>query len=488
MATREDLERWQRSLRAAFPIVGGMRRRRAVAALAGRLDDPDVIPLLIEAAGSRDADVAARALTALRGLQAQPVIDTLCARWADNRDDRLGAIVAERGYVASQPLEVEVLTTLKCGARLAPERVEVVSPLIAALKDRDETIRSRARATLEGLPSGPARDALCDAAVKDPAGLAARLCIEKGMRPSDPERACMFLFVTRQLDAYFREDFEFQNLRLEYERADAAVRAHVMEVVRSGDRRCLGFIGTRKALTECSEAELKPAIESWLRHQDWPRLFRGFLELPLKFGLPVLEHLRKSGWQPEEPELLSLYRQTLADTDGQLAHAQKPRAKGGDSVFERWLAQERKGESAGANEATLLQRLQTATPVEGVAIVAALAAKAAPGGAAAQAVQASPHWLVRLAGHATGLCHAQADQNYWVNELTSASALECWPGRATPADLEALESAPPEAWLGMLGAARKVLRALMGYRITTGSFEQMMVEADESAGEFELAE
>jgi len=210
--------------------------------------------------------------------------------------------------------------------------------------------------------------------------------------------------------------------------------------------------------------------------------------LPLKYGLPVLHELRRAGWQPDEPELLSLYRQALADTDGQLAQPRKPRPESGDSVFERWLAQGRKGELAKAGEDVLLHRLSKATPVDGVAIAAALAAKAKPGGAAAQAVQASPHWLVRLAGYATGLCAAPTDQNHWVNELASASVLECWPGRATPADLEALEAAPAEAWVGMLGTGRKVLRALMGYRITTGSFEQMMVEADESAGEFELAE
>ena len=194
MATPQELEQWRRGLRATFPILGGLRRRWAVTALASRLADPEVIPLLVEAHAGNDTEVA-----------------------------------------------------------------------------------SRARAALEGLPPGPARDALCDAVITDPAGPAARICAEKGMRPSDHERACLFLFVTRQLDAYFHEDFEFQNLRLEYERADAAVRAYVMDVVRSGDRRCAGFIGTRKALAECSEVEIKLAIDSWLRHQDWPRLFRGFL-------------------------------------------------------------------------------------------------------------------------------------------------------------------------------------------------------------------
>jgi hypothetical protein len=502
MATREELERWRRALRFRFPLLGRFIRSGAMAELEGRRDDPDVVPILVEALGVADPKVMNRAGAALRALREQRAIDALCELWADSREDRLATIITERGYVASQPLAVQVLSALKCGARLALERADLVPPLVAALTDRDDVIRSRASGTLEGLPPGLARDALCNAAIQDPAGPAARICVENGMRPSDHERACLFLFVTRQLDAYFQEDFEFQNLRLQYERADAAVRAQVMEVVRSGDRRCAGFIGTRKALAECSEVEIKLAIESWLRHTDWPRLFRGFLELPLKFGLPVLAQLRRAGWQPDEPELLSLYRQVLADTDGQLVHARKPPVESSESVFERWLAQGRAGELASASEDALLQRLQNAAPVDGVAMVAALATKAKPGGAAAQAVQASPHWLIHLAGYVTGLCANASkitststttgvgggDQNYWVNELAGASVLECWPGRATPADLETLEAAPPEAWAGMLGAGRKVLRQLMGYRITTGIFDQMVVEADEVAGEFERAE
>jgi hypothetical protein len=496
MATREELERWRHGLRSSFPLLGRFIRRRAIAALETLYDDPDVVPLLVEALGAADREVANRAAAALRSLGNQAGIDALCALWVESRDDRCAAVVVERRYVARQPLAVHVLSALKCGAHLSVEQADLVPPLVAALADRDDAICARARATLEGLRAGAPRDTLCDEAIGNPAGPAARICVEQGMRPSDHERACLFLFVTRQLDAYFQEDFEFQNLRLQYERADATVRGHVMDVVRSGDRRCAGFIGTRKALTECSEAEIKLAIESWLRHTDWPRLFRGFLELPLKFGLPVLEQLRRAGWQPDEPELLSLYRQVLADTDGQLVDARKPPAESSGSVFERWLAQGHKGELAGLNQEILLQRLQTATPVDHVAIVAALAAKARPGGAAAQAVQSSPHWLIRLAGYASGLCTSTitststntGDQNYWVNELAGASVLECWPGRATPADLEALEAAPPEAWAGMLGAGRKVLRQLMGYRITTGVFDQMVVEADEVAGEFERAE
>ena len=288
MATREELERWRHAVQSRFPLLGRFIRRRAIAALEARRDDPEVVPVLVEALGVADPKVMNRAGAALRALRdqravdalcalwaesredrlatiitergyvaSQPCrvralsglkagglellrqadgeltrelvaalkdkdtrvggnadaalralanhagIDTLCALWADSREERLATIISERGYVASQPWTVRVLSALKCNACLALERADLVPPLVAALTDRDEVIRSRALATLEGLPPGPTRDTLCDAAIEEPPGPAARICVEKGMRPSDHERACLFLFVTRQLDAYF---------------------------------------------------------------------------------------------------------------------------------------------------------------------------------------------------------------------------------------------------------------------------------------------
>jgi len=357
----------------------------------------------------------------------------------------------------------------------------------------DEERATRASESLSSLDFPAAVDALCDEAIQDPDGPAARLCVRTGKRPSDHERACLFLFVTRQLDAYFQEDFEFQNLRLQYDRADAGVRAHVMEVVRSGDRRCAGFFGTRsKPLPECSEAEIKLALDSWVRHQDWARLLQGCLELPLKYSLPALARLRQSAWEPESADLRSVCRQILADADTEAPSPPKQNQPSAtSSVFEQWLARGTSGELSKLSESELVKRLETTTPPEGVTIVAALAARRTTGESAIQAVKNSPHWLVRLAGHTVGLyppdltSDGVQDSNYWITELATAKGvLDFWPGQATPAELESLSAAPAEAWVGKLGAARKVLRTVMSHRITTGTFEPMIVEVAEFAGEF----
>jgi hypothetical protein len=411
MTTEPEIQQWRKDLHASVPIIGRMKRRKAIEALEARREEPAIVPLLVEALEHTDPEVAPRARKALRELK-------------------------------------------------TPQ----------------------------------ARDALCALAMGNPSGAAARLCVESGHRPSEPERDALFLVVTRQVALYFQEKEygrdEFQTLRMAYDRADAAIKSQVLEVVRSGDRRWLPFlVRPRKALSECNENEIRMALDSCLKHRDWGRLFNACLELPLKYSFPLLERFQSSGWEPESPELKSLYHQMLADSAGQTVEPPTP-PKATSSVFEKWLAQGRQPELVQLTEAQLLEKLKTVDPPEGVSVVAALAGKAGVSSAAAGLVAKSEHWLIRLAGLATGLTKdivkdIAEDPNYWVRELAGAAGvLEFWPGKATPKDLERLANAPPEAFAGKLGAARKVLRTVIGHRVTTGVFEEMVVEAGVDGAEF----
>lgn len=257
-------------------------------------------------------------------------------------------------------------------------------------------------------------------------------------------------------------------------------------MVRSGDRRCAGFFGTRsKPLTECNEQEIKLALDSWTRHREWERLFRACLELPLKYSLSALERLRESSWKPDVPELAALFREITQNAPEAVPDSvQAPSAD--PPLLAQWLQEGRTGPMARQSERELLEALTSAEPIEGVKLVGALAGNAGAISQVSQAIEANPHWLVRLAGAAAGfLTNLGEDTNQWARELSGAATVtETWPGKATPTDLEALSAVPGEAWIGRLGATRRILRAILAYRITTGEFESMVVEADELTGEF----
>jgi HEAT repeat protein len=195
--------------------------------------------------------------------------------------------------------------------------VESLPLFISALKHADTKTRDAAAAVLSLLTDRAAIDALIKIAIDDPSGDVAQICVQSGKRPRDPEQACLFLFITRQLDEYFKEDDDFQHLRDAYGRADVKVKMLVMDVIRSGDRRCLDFFGgQRKTLRECTAEEIQLAIDVAQHHKDWPRLFRAFLELPPRYGCPILDHLRRSSWEPAEEDMKGLLHEALAISVG----------------------------------------------------------------------------------------------------------------------------------------------------------------------------
>lgn len=369
-----------------------------------------------------------------------------------------------------------------------------LAPLLVAAADSfDPNVARGARELLSRLDDPRIVESVCAEVVRAPGSSAAEICRRRGLRPSDPELLCLYLFVTGRLDEYFEEDYAFQTLRLAYDRADPEVKAQVLRVVRSGDRRCLGFLGSRKRLSECDDREISLALQSFLRHEDWPRLFQAFLELPVRYGFHVLRRLRRSGWEPDDPESRSLLRQALAEVQHRVAPIPASR-QGSCRAFEAALDRGRTGPLTRLSVEDLVGRLERHPPLDGVSAVAALSARVAPDSRVARRVGRSSHWLVRLAGYATGLCtdivrDDVADANEWVRRLApSRSVLDLWPGRATPVHLEQLSSAPASAWEGGLGAARRLLRLLIARRLSAGQFEEMVLEGGAFAAEFEVAE
>jgi len=370
---------------------------------------------------------------------------------------------------------------------------DAVPLLINAFNHGGGKIKAIAEAALRALKDRDAIDVLCNAAIQDPEGSIANICLQTKKRPSSPEQACLFLFVTRQLEEYFKEDDDFQYLRDAYERADPKVKEHVISVVRSGDRRCQGFFGgRRKKLQDCTPEEIRVAIDSALRHKDWSRLFRAFRELPLKHGFPLLVHLRTSAWEPAEEDMKGLLHQALVESKGE--SLPKKRQDVSSSLFERWLSPE--GRPTGS-EGELLEKLKTCAPPDGVRIVGALAALSSLSPSTAGVIAQNAHWLVRMAGFVTGItatgdinATSSNDTNYWVTEIANVEGiLEFWPASATPNDLEKLEASPREAWAGKLGTFRKLLRLLIAQRMDhPGEITPVEFEAGEFAGTFIEAE
>lgn len=370
------------------------------------------------------------------------------------------------------------------------EDTRVIPVLIQYLNARWKSISARAERALSSLSTQRAKDLLCEFAILNPKHRVAEICKRSGYRPSDEEQECLYLFVTGQLDEFFKIDPDFTTLRIIYEHADEKVRERILEVVRSGDARCQPFaIQPRKALTECTEQEIKLAIDSCIRHQDWDRLFKSAIELPLKYSIPVFQVLSRADWTPAEPDLRDLFEKIKINLQG-IEFQEVQSGEWTSHLMETWLGRGKRLEYQLVSEDTLLRRLETATPIEATTIVSALAIKATRNERIIQYIRTHPHWLVRLAGLLTGLTKdiildRMREPNWWINELSGLpGVLEFWPCRATPAELAKLVHAPQSAYEGQYGKCRAILKEILSWKVTTGTFAEIVIDATPTSAEF----
>jgi hypothetical protein len=115
-----------------------------------------------------DEDILAIVVEALSQLRKPACIDSVCKVWATTRHQKLTNLLVKKGWVASAPVEVRILTALKTGQLqvVTGGGKEIVEPLLRAFKDKDSEIASRASQSAIALTNPDAIDYLCQQWVK----------------------------------------------------------------------------------------------------------------------------------------------------------------------------------------------------------------------------------------------------------------------------------------------------------------------------------
>src|SRR5262245_56667997 len=181
-------KRLKSRLYAAEPLFGWLLRLRAVKELA-RDASPQAIQELAEFIPYSDPSPARDvALTYLRGITAQPAIDTVCGTWAMTRHEELSRLLEERGWVAENPPRVRALTALKL------KKTEIVSEgdqamaaaLIQACRDEDHEIAQHAQRCLLNLRNPGMIDEVCARWAKSRDPLLARFIADAELIAGQP--------------------------------------------------------------------------------------------------------------------------------------------------------------------------------------------------------------------------------------------------------------------------------------------------------------
>jgi HEAT repeat protein len=158
------LKQLEARLYSQVPLIGGCLRQRAAQALA-QDGSPDAVRILAKAiARSNDRQVLAIALDALRQIRKQQCIDEVCEVWAITRHKDLANLLIKKGWVASVPVDIKVISALKAGQLevVTQGGAEIVEPLLKAFSDADSEIASRASQCAIALTNPDAIDYLCE--------------------------------------------------------------------------------------------------------------------------------------------------------------------------------------------------------------------------------------------------------------------------------------------------------------------------------------
>jgi HEAT repeat protein len=294
--------RLRRQLYSRMPLIGGWLRRRAARALE-RDGSPGAVWTLAEAlARSDDERVRAIALDSIHNIDTEPQIDALCAAWAETRHPDLTALLTERGWVASAPEDVRVLSALKTKQlELLTGSASVMEPLAQACEDADREIAGRARLALRQLEE-KAKEALCRLLIEHYYPIAQEIALAAGYVPRDEYQRALFFFVTEQWERYEALDFDRRLLRTAYDTADAALRQRVMEKLRKAGRTDFLVVVAggdyRSRAAEMTPREADFLVQMLAANGEWAKLWPLVFDLPLIWSMRAVKILAQNGWKP----------------------------------------------------------------------------------------------------------------------------------------------------------------------------------------------
>lgn len=398
---KKELGRLGKKLKVKFPLIGHSIRMSAIKKIAAN-DTPDSVLILTGAISSFDPEVARIALQTLKSLENKRSVDTFCKIWFETREQILADILVETGYIAGNPAEVRVASALKSGNIQVCDSNIYIEFLVKFLQDKDKTISQYAAKALKSLSSPVSVELLCDGIIKGNLDAARQIAIEMNYQPAQLSKRCSFLVITGQIEKYLALDFEFQQLRAEYQAAPIDIQNRIRNaILLSNDNRLVGLFGeVRKKFVakDLNETEAELMINIYARDNLMDSVFALMFFIPLRSVIKALDVLAKSFWRPEtedQRELLSQIQNIRQKFEQFLPIPDSEFSTG--SVINRWINIGISEKHLSTQEETLRMHFNSGTPSEAIAAMSSLAENALFTESDHQQAKSHPHWLVRLA-------------------------------------------------------------------------------------------
>lgn len=295
------LKRLEEQLYNQTPFLADMLRQKAARELL-EARHPDALELVIRAYCffSEDKGFRNLVLNHLRQIKIQDteLIDVVCRVWAETRDGELAKILKLKGWVASYPLKLRVLTALNVGWKgiLEEKGKVVISPLLEIYsQETDISLKNTAREWLSSLATVELQGEICRLASEENNTAALEIAKECGYIPSEAPQAALFCYFTQQWELYRQIDPESELMAQLYQKASPQLRQRIDQHGASLGRVewvwtvLGGKKGKRVGLLTANQWQA--IIQTLSRGKEWETLWQMLSFAPPVYGIPIIKKL-----------------------------------------------------------------------------------------------------------------------------------------------------------------------------------------------------
>ena len=198
------------------PLLGDRIRQQALKELIEKRDVPAIESLTRAFVFYKKSNFGKKIASALSQLKLQEVelINAVCRIWSEERDPDLGKILKLKGWVASRPTSLRLLTAINLGWQgvIEEKGIKIIKPLLACFEDEDSWIENIAREWSTSLTTPELQDEVCRLATEEDNQTALEVSTSNSYAPSKPEQAALFWYFTQQWEQYQTIDPKFKLL------------------------------------------------------------------------------------------------------------------------------------------------------------------------------------------------------------------------------------------------------------------------------------
>ena len=292
----------------SIPVIGRCLQKKAVTALAED-NSPNAVMVLAKAVTCvEDKEIKEIVLDALSKIRDPQCIDVFCQVWADTRHRDLTNLLVKKGWVASTPVNVRVLSALKAKQLkvITNGGKEVIESLLNAFQDRDSEISNRASECAIMFDRSEHQDLLCQLMIEQDHSIAHQVVTKAQYAPRKPSQRALFYFLTEQWDKYESLDFEHSLLQAAFEHNNKKLRHKIIEQIRKVGRVELlkVFVGENqnKRLEKMTDAEWDTTLAILDSGKQWTKMWQLAQDAPAIRSSQLLQKLKKVAWIPKVEE------------------------------------------------------------------------------------------------------------------------------------------------------------------------------------------